>query len=369
MSQVVEINDLETLAGHQLAWNSLFPQTRSATFFQTYAWLAAYWRHYGQRQRLKVLLVRACDEPVGILPLCVRGETYRVGRLRVLTYPLHDWGSYYGPIGPNPTVTLLAGLRYLQQSRRDWDLLDLRWTDRHGVDHGRTPAAMRQVGFAATADPYRPIAAVDLSEGWEAYLRSRTSKWRNNYRRNERQLAERGNVELVRYRPPGGLGTAPRWDLYDMCERVASRSWQAGSSRGTTLSDEAVRDFLRDVHRQAALLGMVDLNLLLVDGEPAAFAYNYHYAGCVQGLRSGFDPAFSKDGAGTVLYARMLQDSCARQDRCIDFGAGYLQCKRHWITHVEASYRYTHFPVADVRAQLLRAKRWLHRRQAVQTQG
>ena len=41
-------------------------------------------------------------------PLVVRREDKRFAKLRVLTYPLHDWGTFYGPIGPDPGRALAA---------------------------------------------------------------------------------------------------------------------------------------------------------------------------------------------------------------------------------------------------------------------
>ena len=87
----------------------MLPRTSAASFFHSFDWLEIYWRHFGDGQRLRVLVVRAGGEPLGILPLVVRSERTRLGTVRTLTYPLHDWGTFYGPIGPNPTATLLAG--------------------------------------------------------------------------------------------------------------------------------------------------------------------------------------------------------------------------------------------------------------------
>ncbi len=113
MTRVTEIHCLEELAPYRLLWNALLPQTRGATFFQSFEWLETYWRHHGDRQRMRVLIVAADDRPIGILPLTVIRERTRLGTIRVLTYPLDGWGTFYGPIGPNPTATLWAGLRHL----------------------------------------------------------------------------------------------------------------------------------------------------------------------------------------------------------------------------------------------------------------
>ena len=118
MARVVEINSLERLRGYRAHWNLLLSDTREATFFQTFDWLETYLRHKeakqrGDRLRLRVLLVSGSDGPIGILPLVVTTESMRIGCVRVLTYPLDGWGTFYAPIGPQPTATLLAGLRHI----------------------------------------------------------------------------------------------------------------------------------------------------------------------------------------------------------------------------------------------------------------
>jgi hypothetical protein len=104
MIEVHEINDLEELAGYRLAWNSWLASSPRATFFNTYDWLENYWRHFGENQKLRALIVRSAGLPIGILPLCVRRERHGLGSARVLTYPLDGWGSWYGPIGSEPAV-------------------------------------------------------------------------------------------------------------------------------------------------------------------------------------------------------------------------------------------------------------------------
>jgi CelD/BcsL family acetyltransferase involved in cellulose biosynthesis len=357
--EVLEINDLEQLAGYRLVWRHLLAQTRGANFFQSPDWFEAYWRHFGAGQRLRTLVVQGSEGHLGILPLVVREERTKLGSMRVLTYPLHDWGTFFGPIGPHPTATLLAGLAHIRRTERDWDVVDLRWVHRDGADARRTSHSMQSLGLNAYEQRWTEASIVDLRGTWDQYWSERDSHWRNNVRRAEKKLAAHGPIEYVRYRPVGAAaGQADeRWDLYDECEELARSSWQGSSGSGTTLSHEAVRDYLRDAHASAVHAGGADLNLLLVDGRPAAFAYNYHYRGHVFGLRLGYDPNVAQAGAGHVLMARMLADSFNRGDHTFDLGPGSLAAKRYWKTSVEIGYRYTHFAPTGPRAQLLRLSR------------
>jgi CelD/BcsL family acetyltransferase involved in cellulose biosynthesis len=312
-------------------------------------------------------VVYAAGSPIGILPLVVRRENTRLGSVRVLTYPLADWGSFYGPIGPSPTATLLAGLGHVRRSEPDWDLIDLRWIN-GSRSCDRTRRAFEIRGFSAKAALWAESAQVELAGTWESYWAGRKRSWRKNVRYAERRLATHGPIEFSRWRPPGssfGDGD-PAWPLYDTCEGLASRSWQGSSNTGTTLSHEAVKPFLRAAHERAAHVGAADVSLLSVGGVPAAFAYCYQTAGYVYGLRMGFDGQAIHDGAGTILLARLIEDSFQRGDQIVDLGSEYLDCKRQWLTRVQPSYHVTHYRSGGAKAQALRLKRWLagirHRR-------
>jgi CelD/BcsL family acetyltransferase involved in cellulose biosynthesis len=96
-----------------------------------------------------------------------------------------------------------------------------------------------------------------------------------------------------------------------------------------------------------------------VDGRPAAFTYNYHFAGRLYGLRIGYNAAISRRGLGNVLLARTLEDSFARKDRCFDLGVGDYLFKRGFRTGVETSYQFSHYSWLPLRTQGVRLTRWL----------
>jgi len=368
MLEVHEINLIDDLASLGASWADLLARTPGGTFFQSLPWLETYWRFFGpngltpENSRLRVLVVKSDRQPIGIVPLVVTIERRRIGAVRVLGYPLHGWGSFYGPIGPDPTTALTAALAHIRNTPRDWDLIDLRWVDAQ-TDQGATPQAFESVGLRFDSQVWHESAQIDLATGWDDYWGTRKPKWRSNVRRSERLLSKQGRLEHVRYRPLcAAAGDAdPRWDLYDACVDLARRSWQGSSTTGTTLSHAAVQNYLRAAHATAINSGAVDLNLLLLNNRPIAFAYNYHYRGWVYGLRSGFDSSAANDGAGNVLMAKMLEDSARRGDQLFDLGPNYLDCKRNWFSRLQPAYHFTHFHPGGVRAQALRLKRIVNR--------
>ena len=364
MLNVLEINEIASLAGFRQAWGGLLRNTVGASFFQSLDWLEVYWKHFGKDQKLRVLVVMADDQPIGILPLVVRSEPTKIGLVRVLTLPLHDWGTFYGPIGPEPAQTLSEGMKHIARTPRDWDILELRWQGAPGTDPERLRDALLATGYQAYTTEWDRTAIVRLDGTWESYWASRKAAWLQRFRNSENKLSQQGAISYVRYRPLGRLqnDASPRWDLYDACEEIARNSWQGRATDGTTLSHESIREFLREMHETAAAAGAVDMSLLSIDDVPAAFLYNYHYAGYVSGLRRGYDAERSRKGVGNVLLAYALRDSFARGDCIYDLGVGSLESKRYFQTHVLPILRFSHFPLLPARLQLLRAKRWWQQR-------
>jgi CelD/BcsL family acetyltransferase involved in cellulose biosynthesis len=360
MPRVAEINDIEQLAQFRQEWGELLAQTAGASFFQSLEWLEVYWRHFGPQRKLRVLLVSDEGRLTGIVPLVVESEESKVGPLRVLTYPLHAWGSFYGPIGPDPERTLAAGFEHIQHTPRDWDFLELRWLGAMGTNLQQVRRAMLANGFQGYLTQLDCSAIVELDGTWDSYWSARKGAWRRRFHHAERALSEQGEVSYVRYRPAGLACNdgAPRWDLYNACEELARQSWQGAATNGTTLSHETVRGFLRDAHEAAAAAGAVDLNLLLIDGVPVAFVYGYCYRGYVYGLRRGFIAVRARQGAGNALLAYTLRDSFARGDRVYDMGVGSFASKRHFQTRLLPILRCSHYPASAPRTQVLRLKRW-----------
>lgn len=357
--RIDEIRTLNELRSIEHTWWSLLEQTPGADYFRTPHWLETYLEHFGDEITLKILVISEDGRTTGILPLVVAPFRCSLGQFRVLTYPLDWWGTFYGPIGPNPNQTLCLGLEWVQKQPQDWDFLELRF-----VDDGSHEQVHQTVFAPVVKEPAFHCARIDLSDTtWETYLDSRRKSWKTNIRRTENKTKKLGEVEHLRYRPAGTEtgDNDPRWDLFDECSRLSRLSWQGRSDNTKTFAHPNVDAFLRDVHHKAVSTGHIDMNLLMVDGKAIAYHYGYHYRGYFSSLRLGFDPEFSKQGAGTVLTSRMIQDSIKRGDHTFDFLPDCLKAKLPWQTSVDVGYRHTHFPSSMGRKGLLRLKRWVDR--------
>jgi hypothetical protein len=361
MVEIVEVNDIDELAQYRMLWNSIFPGTPNATFFHTFDWLDTYWRHFGHEQKLRVLIAYSAGDALGILPLCVRTEPYRLGKFRVLTYPLDNWGTCYGPIGPNPTSTMMAAMQHLRRTPRDWDMMELRSVADDNTQGNKTARAMRVAGMFTEKQEYQRTSLVDIPAEWDEYLANK-SQWLQHQFRRAIDLFGGRDSEYIRHRPlPASEGDGdPSWDLYASCESVADASTQSHMVKGNALTNDRVREYFRASHAVAARLGMLDVHLLKVEERPVAFLYGCHYQGHVTALRTGFDPANS-DGIALAIILQAIQDSCNRGDRMIDLGCGEREYTRWLRTRTESTYRLSYTPSHSWQSQAVRFMRWAKR--------
>jgi hypothetical protein len=237
--------------------------------------------------------------------------------------------------------------------------MELRWVACEGVQGGKTARAMRIANMFTEKEEYQWTSLVDLPGSLDEFLAGKSSTLRRQFRRTLRDSFMDGRVSYSRYRPlPATEGDGdPNWDLYSRCEAVAESSWQFHSTTGNTITHDSVREFFHASHEVAARLGMLDVNVLALDGKPVAFLYGYHYNGNVIGLRTGFD-AEAGSGLGSALMLKMIDDSCRRGDRVIDFGPGEREHKRRLRTRTESTYRLTYMPIDSWRSQAVRVSRW-----------
>jgi CelD/BcsL family acetyltransferase involved in cellulose biosynthesis len=358
MLTVTEVNELGELDSLRAAWHALLRQTPNYSFFQTLEWLETAWPHYPLPQKLRVMVVQRDGAPLGIVPLCVRTERRRSGMLRVLTYPLDDWGTFMGPLGPLPDLAVSAAIEQVAQTRRDWDIIDLRYVDQAAPEFLAIGEAMRRHGLPAFVRPRMEVRLLCMSGSWENYVQSRSNNWREKMRRDIRKLEKvAGKPRLLRYRPAANEGaTAEHEDNYRLCAEIAEKSWQAEADSQSTLCSARVRGMLEKLHVQAASLGMLDSNVLLIGDRPVAFNYNYVADGRLYFLRSGFDRTADLANCGTVLLYLMLEDSFRRGDVEHCFGPGRQPYKDRFATEMRYAYTFRHYPRWSLRSQLMRLR-------------
>jgi hypothetical protein len=285
---------------------------------------------------------------VGIVPLVVEHRSTRLGPVRVLRYPVPDWATVLGPIGPNPTATLAVAMRHLQQTPRDWDVIDLRGIDLRGGDFRRTEAALDRVGLHPRKTTWHAIGVVDLTD--DAQPRS---NWHRRRRSARGTLDALPPLEFERYRPDGSAhgDDDPAWEMVERGLSMPRRIGPSGRGQSGSLD-------IRPFHQAAIDAGGAEMAVLRAGNQPVAWWYGYHCAGRIDAVALGWDDRLGGDAPAVTLLDRLIADSRRLGDRSIMFGPGWPGWVAEACTTVRPTFRYTHFPMA-ARSQLARFGRWL----------
>jgi hypothetical protein len=234
MIAVSEINTFEELANLRVTWRELWEKTPNASFVQSWDWLRSYWRTYGDKQELRILLVTLRTKPIGIVPLVTRHVETALGATPVLSWPKNTFVPFYGAIGPNPAATLSTAFSHVRRTQRNWKSLELPQIDEFGHDNLRTNNALRIARLKACRNGAVAHPVVDMSDRWDDYMGSRDVSARMEYLQSEKIIAHCGPISFHRWRPEGGKvgATDRRWDLFRVFEEI--RRVEIGVQNGPT---------------------------------------------------------------------------------------------------------------------------------------
>ena len=154
----------------------------AANPFATPEWCEAWLTHIGGDLRLRLFAGHRPDgSPVAIVPLVISRGRY-VGKARFLGFgPSNELGPIASPADREAAAALLR--EALSATRRDWDVFVGGYLPGEGWD--------RRVGASLVARKPDPVVRGPW-DSWDDYLASRSSNFRQELRRKERRLGERG---------------------------------------------------------------------------------------------------------------------------------------------------------------------------------
>ena len=285
------------LSASEAQWDAL--AQRSENIFATQEWLSTWWRHFGASHESLVALERGIDGlPIAALPL------YRSSRgpLRVLRFIGGGPSDQLGPVcAPADEVRAASSLRRYASSVPDWDLLLAEYLP------GRRNWAHLLGGTETRRESSPTMSLTGLT--WDGYLASRSSNFRQQVRRRERNLARGHDLSFRLADDPDRLHA----DL-DTLFRLHRARWNGDGSGALNGSRAA---FHREFAALALERGWLRLWFLELDGRPAAAWYGFRFAGVESFYQSGRDPALERESVGFVLLAHTIRE--AMNDGCREY--------------------------------------------------
>jgi CelD/BcsL family acetyltransferase involved in cellulose biosynthesis len=309
-------------------WEALIARAEQISIFVSWEWQYYWWRHYGKEQKLRLVIARAGDRVVGILPLYIR--TIRL--LRVVSVKLLQFvgtggdtsPEYLGPIiDPKVSVKVIDELVcHVFNSMRGWDVLSLSEISASSDFHNTLIKLCTAMRLAYNAYNLNPNAYIALPDNWEDFVCSLSSKRRYKMRRMRRRFEEVAGNRFFVWTDESQLQSA--------IERLIALHHMRWSGSGEySFSSPEYIGFHTNLMHVLMKKGCLRLYCLEAEGKIIAMDYCYRWNGEIMGFQRGFDPAYEKLSPGNVLLGYQIEHAIGEQNHSFDFLKGDHEYKRY----------------------------------------
>ncbi len=335
------VSRVPDLSPYREVWEEIYTASdrEPSTSFE---WCDALTRsHLEAGDRFVLLRLTRGAQVTGFLPLIAR-RLKVLGCPAVVLMPLADLYNTHGDVLTREMdgETMTAIVSALVRLDERWDLFRMA-----NVLDGH-PLVASVEGYARDPRPIRNVRPgygsyfLSLPASFDAYLSGRSGKFRNHLKRCAKKLESLGAVRVVDCSAPADVPAG-----FDMLLQIERASWK--HTHGTAISAVARQTrFYRELCDGAAVRGRLHLQLLTIDGEPAAYDLGYLSHRRYAYLKTSYDERRKRFGVATYLRAQTIANLIDRGVTDVDFPAEPYQWERQWTETVRwhrvvTSYRST----------------------------
>ncbi|HEX5322196.1 MAG TPA: GNAT family N-acetyltransferase [Capsulimonadaceae bacterium] len=331
MAVVDVVTEAQGLQDLREEWQQLVTGCPKATVFQSYEWLATWWRFFGKTRpgrRLFVITVR--DESGTLIGLAPMMTSLWYGTLiRRVSFLGEGASDYHDVLAVEHQAEEACQAIYSFLARdRSWRVGDLNQLREGGLLRGIAPSegsGVRYKDYSQEACPYLPYpTAKNPEEKWNALLSTLGKKMRYNVGYYERLLTRTYRLEI------NIAGSEEKVDealsaLFELHRRRWNERWLPGVFAG-----RRVQAFHRAVSREFLKNDWLRLHTLRLDGEIQAVLYCFAWRDRTCYYQAGFEPTLARLSLGTVLTAKAIRKSIDEGREQFDFLRGDEPYKERW---------------------------------------
>ena len=309
-------------------WNDLVLRS-GADVYQTLEWCDSWWRHYGARRELHLLLCFSGEELVGLIPAFVETLWLGPARIRVAKIVGSDFSLQFCNLAVLPEALDLAVSRTLHYFLGD------RKCDIFVTGPLSGPSARIDEVLAAGRNERDLVASAeslgnsistrfDLPENFEEYQGLIGSRQRGNYSRSLKQFAK--NHEVVTDAVAEPAEVLREFDEFTM---IHESQWSAEGKLGHFGDWPKAVEFNRDLVESLGKLGLVRFFRILANGQVASSQFCIVFGGTNYWRLPGREcrPEWEKLSLGKMGLIQMIEASMAEGVTAVEGGRGHYEYK------------------------------------------
>jgi len=328
------IESVEDFDNIRPAWNDLCGKSTEYCPMLGHNWLSAWWDAFGEERQLYVVLVWQGEQLVGAAPLAYETRKIHWQRRRVITGFSNAWVDRYHFLAVEPQKPIIdLVLEHLVNTAPHWDRIEFEPFDDSTSQMRLLVEALNEKGMRSGMLASLQSPRLILGDSWEGMLQALSSSFRQTVKRKIRKAEKTASIEMR---------IATDASCIDDIMTISLESWQ--HENGTSMaSTSQIRNFYTRVIQGAATDGSLQVGLMYINGEPAAFDFNLIGRSILHNFKLGFRRQYAQLSPGIVLKSYVLQEIFEHQsDRPIaelDFMGTSEPYKLSWTDSVRSHSR------------------------------
>lgn len=318
-------------------WTDVLNLSEENHIFQTYEYTSTWWKHFGQNQKnrkLLLLVVEDSGDIVAIAPLMITMLPFI--NKAVIQFVGTDICDYMDFIinSKNYENYLLKIIEYLSTLR--FLEIDLKYVPDgskllQNIDSSSESISgkIRQVD----ASPY-----INLQKSWTGIVEGLKKKLKGEISRNEKRMREKGNLVFKCYTrelPPNKILNY-YFDLH-------IKKWRDYSQKYSQFQYKHWRDFITNLSLSISDRGWLDISYLELNKKMAACHFGFRYNDRFYYYMPTFDPALADYSPAKILIMRIMEQSHNTGLKEFDFLRGMEPYKLAWTKLARPIYNVLYY--------------------------
>ena len=323
---VSEVCDRAAFHALEQRWDACAATDPQGGFFSSHEWFSCCVDAFGAGKQLRVLVLNDGDRAIAIAPMWQQLQVRRGLRVRTLSFietPETQQADFIVGSDDREGVMRTFLDLLLAPAASGCDLLELtRWPEAsRNVACVRRELVERDIKYVESTSALLPF--ISTSGGWDAFLQSKSPKFRKTHRNIVNRVERLDGVRLLRLSQPADV------PLFHKLLEVSARSWK--HQEGISMSRDTTRGRFFEcltvaAARRQAWLGWV----LETEGRPIAMEYDVVDDGVVYAIRSDFDAAYEAYSPGAYLEHQVIKAVFELGYREYNAGPGTAAYKLRW---------------------------------------
>ena len=293
-------------------WNPLLARSGVNTIFLTFEWLSTWWKHFGHRHRLFVVVVRKGKEIVALFPLMItRREGFQ--QLGYISNKIIDYKDFIID-AEQDREQVIRGILNTLVGAGGWDFLMLNGFPEDSVNFQAFKDALsgfpnNKTAFGdANVSPYIPIKGT-----WEDYWKSLKKSFRVNTSGQLNKLLKKSDTYSYEF----CVNENEIDGLIDKIISLNAKKWVEDKNQGSVFDDPVMRSFYKDLSKRVFHLGWLKISAIMINKEIASVYLDFQYAQKYFHVIPSYDQKFSTYSPGRLLLVYLIQK--AFENELIEF--------------------------------------------------